>query len=185
MRHGIMLMVLLALVAVVPRTSAGDAGKEQGRKGAKKAEVSEKTGTADFMASLWSKIVKTGKKRSPAVTTAVAGIRGAEQEKEKELTPYWKGKKQSKDGAAMSEIEALIDRKEYAGAIEALKAFGPSYPDSPLKPTAVLMLAYCYTQTGKGGVAKLSFEGFIKDYPNHELVADARDGIELLKGEGK
>lgn len=185
MRFRIILMAALLLAAYVPRISAEEAGKEQGKKGAKKEEVSEKTSTADFMASLWSKIVRSGKKKSSAVTTSVAGLRGAEQEKEKELTPYWKGKKENKDGAAMSEIEVLINKKEYAGAIEALKAFAPSYPDSPLKPTSVLMLAYCYTQTGKQGDAKLVFEGFLKDYPNHELAADAKAGIEILKGESK
>lgn len=185
MRLKIILMALLALAVAVPRINAEEAGKEQGKKGIKKEQASEKTGTADFMASMWSKIVRSGKKGSSAVPTAVAGLRGAEQEKEKELTPYWKGKEKSKDGAAMSEIEALINKKEYDRAIEALKSFVPSYPDSPLKPTSVLMLAYCYTQTGKQGAAKLAFESFLKDYPGHELAADAKAGIELLKGEDK
>lgn len=185
MRLRIILMALLVLAVAAPRIRAGEAGKEQGKKGTTKEDVSEKTNISDFMASMWSKIVKSGKKRPSSVPTAVAGLRGAEQEKEKELTPYWKGKEKSKDGAAMSEIEALINKKEYAGAIEALKAFAPSYPDSPLKPTSVLMLAYCYTQTGKQGDAKLVFEGFLKDYPNHELAADAKAGIEILKSESK
>lgn len=181
MRVRIMLMALLLIAAAVPRISAEEAGREQVKKGIK----SEKSSAADFLASFWSKIVRSGKKKSSAVPTAVAGLRGEEQEKEKELTPYWKGKEKSKDGPAMTEIEALINKKEYAGAIEALKSFGPSYPDSPLKPTSVLMLGYCYTQTGKEEAAKLAFEGFLKDYPNHELAADAKAGIEILKGVGK
>lgn len=176
MRQIIVLAVLL-MFAAGTTVSAEEAVK----KGAKKEEASEKAGTSDFMASMWSKIVKTGKKKSSAVPTAVAGLRGAEQEKEKELEPYWKGKEKSKDGAAMAEIEALVNKKEYVSAIESLKAFAPSYPDSPLKPTAVLMLAYCYTQTGEKNAARSAFEGFLKAYPDHELAADARKGIELLK----
>lgn len=185
MRVRIILMALLVFAASVTGARAEEAGKEQVKKGVKKEEVSEKAGTADFMASFWSKVVKSGKKGQSTVPTSVAGLRGAEQEKEKELVPYWKGKEKGKDGAAMTEIESLVSRKEFVKAIEALKSFGPSYPDSPLKPTSVLMLAYCYTQTGKEGAAKLAFEEFLKNYPNHELAADAKVGIEILKGEGK
>lgn len=185
MRFTIVLSAFLVFAAYVPGIRAEEAGKEQSKKVIKKQEVSEKSSAADFMASMWSKIVRSGKKKSSAVPTAVAGLRGAEQEKEKELTPYWKGKDKGKDGAAMTEIEALINKKEFAGAIEALKSFGPSYPDSPLKPTSVLMLGYCYTQTGKEDAAKLAFEGFLKEYPNHELAAEAKAGIEILKSEGK
>lgn len=178
------IVALLLLVSVTPGISAEEALKEPENKGAQKEGLSEKAGKADFMASLWSKIVKTGKKRSASVPTSVAGLRGAEQEKEKELVPYWKGKEKDKDAAAMSDIEDLINKNEFVGAIEALKSFGPSYPDSPLKPASVLMLAYCYTQTGKQGDARLAFENFLKDYPNHELALDAKAGIEFIKNEG-
>lgn len=178
------ILTLLLIASATPCLNAEEARKEVDGKNVGKEALSEKGGTADFMASFWSKIVKTGKKRTSSVPTAVAGLRGAEQEKEKELAPYWKGREKDKDAAAISEIEDLITKKEFPAAIEALKAFGPSFQDSPLKPTAVLMLAYCYTQTGKQGDARLTFEEFLKDYPNHELAVDARAGVDVIKNEG-
>lgn len=178
MKKANMIVALLLVVSTGTMTAAQEAVKA-GTKATK--ETGDEKNTADFMASLWSKVVKSGKKQSSAVPTSVAGLRGSEQEKAKELAPYWKGKEKSKDGAAMGEIEALINKKDYTSAIEALKAFGPSYQDSPLKPTSVLMLAYCYTQAGKPDEARAAFEGFLKGYPNHELAADAKAGIELLK----
>lgn len=178
-------MKVITVIMTVFMLAAGvSAVAAEEPKGAKKDAV-EKSGSADWMASFWSKVVKSGKKQASAVPTAVAGLRGAEQEKDKELTPYWKGKEKSKDGAAMGEIETLINKKEFASAIEALKTFAPSYPDSPLKPTSMLILGYCYTQTGKTNEARSTFERFLKEYPDHELAGDAKTGIEILKGEGK
>src|SRR3990172_2864295 len=105
--------------------------------------------------------------------------------KGKELTPYWKGKEANKDSASMAKVETLINKKDFGGAIEELKSFKQLYPDSPLKPIAILSLAYCYAQAGKADEAKQAFEGFLRDYPDHELTADARAGLELLKGENK
>jgi len=39
-----------------------------------------------------------------------------------------------------------------------------------------------YAKAGKADDARTAFESFLKDY---ELAADARAGIELLKGENK
>src|SRR3989338_421681 len=63
--------------------------------------------------------------------------------------------------------------------------FGQTYPDSPLKPIAVLSLAYAYTEAGMTDDARLTFEAFLKDYPDHELSADAKTSIELLRTKRK
>lgn len=170
---------MLACYAGFSELNAQEAGKEKGRE-AKKTETTT-SGIQDWMASFWSKIAKVGKKGHTNVPTSVAGLRGAEQEKGKELTPYWKGKEQSKDGAAMAAVESLINKKDFEGAIEILISFGQTYPDSPLKPIAILSLAYAYTEAGKTDDARLTFEAFLKDYPDHELSADAKTSIELLK----
>lgn len=171
--------VLFAIALVfflgIPTLNAQEKGKEP----VKAAEG--RGGVQNFLASFWSKVVRVGKRGPSTVPTAVAGLRGAEQEKGKELTPYWKGKEKSKDGAAMAKVEALINKKDFDGAIETLKSFGQTYPDSPLKPVAILSLAYAYAQAGKTDEAKSTFEAFLKDYPDHELTADAKSGIELLK----
>ncbi|MBI3398285.1 MAG: tetratricopeptide repeat protein [Deltaproteobacteria bacterium] len=163
--------------------NAQEAGKAEGKEPQKAAAAT--SGIQDWMASFWSKIAKIGKKGHSNIPTSVAGLRGAEQEKSKELTPYWKGKGESKDGAAMAAVESLINKKDFGGAVEILESFGQTYPDSPLKPIAVLSLAYCYAQTGKSDNARQVFEAFIMDYPDHELAADAKAGLELLKKKNK
>lgn len=177
----VLFTAMLVFAAGISGLYAGETGK--GKEAVKATEG--KGGVQDFLASFWSKVVRVGKKGPSTVPTAVAGLRGAEQEKGKELTPYWKGKEKGKDSAAMAKVESLINKKDFAGAIEELKSFGQQYPDSPLKPVAALSLAYAYAQAGKTDEARSTFEGFLKDYPNHELTADAKAGIELLKGENK
>lgn len=179
----ITVLLTAALVFSSGWLNAQETGKAKGKEGVKTAEG--KGGIRDFLASFWSKVVRVGKKGQSTVPTAVAGLRGAEQEKGKELMPYWKGKEKSKDSAAMAKVESLINKKDFAGAIEELKSFGQTYPDSPLKPVAVLSLAYAYAQAGKTDEARATFESFLKDYPEHELAADAKAGIELLKKENK
>lgn len=172
--------VVIAAAFVCGLTFSVAFAEEKGKE-VKKGEAVEKAELKDWMASFWSRLSKIRKKEETAVPTAVIGLKGAEQDKTKELTPYWKGREKSRDVTVMAEIESLIAKKDLAGAIEALKTFGPSYPDSPLKPVAVLSLAYCYAQSGKPNEARAAFEGFLKDYPNHELAAEAKAGIELLK----
>lgn len=43
----------------------------------------------------------------------------------------------------------------------------------------------CLFTREEQNAARPAFEGFLKAYPGHELAADARKGIELLKGEGR
>lgn len=179
------LSIFLAVAFVVSLGIIGLHAEDKGKEPAKKVEAKEKAGLHDWMASFWAKVTKVGKKGPSNVPTSVAGLRGAEQEKGKELTPYWKGKEKTKDGAAMGKAESLINKKDFGGAIEILKPFGQTYPDSPLRPVALLSLAYCYAEAGKQTDAKTAFEGFLKDYPEHELAADAKAGLELLKGENK
>jgi TolA-binding protein len=171
----------LVFLAGFSGLSAQETSKEK-KKEVVKAVTEGKTGIQSWMASFWAKISKVGKKGPSNVPTSVAGLRGAEQEKGKELTPYWKGKGKSKDSAAMAKVEALINKKDFNGAIDMLKSFGQQYPDSPLKPIAVLSLAYAYTEAGKSGEAKVTFENFLNEYPEHELAADARAGLEFLAG---
>lgn len=173
----VLFTAILVFSTGFPGACAEEAGKEKEIVKAPKG----KGNVEDFLASFWSKVVKIGKKEQSTVPTSVAGLRGVEQEKGKELRPYWKGKEKSKDGAAMAKVESLINKKDFAAAIEELKSFGQTYPHSPLKPIALLSLAYCYIQIEKSNDARQIFEAFIKDYPDHELTADARAGIELLK----
>jgi len=184
-----LIAVLLAMVITSFTGFSGlhaqERGKEKGRGGTVKKIEAEGRGVHDWMASFWAKISKIGKKGPSNIPTSVAGLRGVEQEKGKELTPYWKGKEANKDSASMAKVETLINKKDFGGAIEELKSFKQLYPDSPLKPIAILSLAYCYAQAGKADEAKKAFEGFLRDYPDHELTADARAGLELLKGENK
>ncbi|MBI5047423.1 MAG: outer membrane protein assembly factor BamD [Deltaproteobacteria bacterium] len=175
--------VLLSL-AGFPGLNAQETSKEK-KKEAVKAGAEGKTGIQNWMASFWARISKVGKKGPSNIPTSVAGLRGAEQEKGKDLTPYWKGKEKSKDSAAMAKVEALINKKDFNGAIDMLRSFGQQYPDSPLKPIAVLSLAYAYTEAGKAGEAKITFENFLNEYPEHELASDARAGLELLAGKNK
>lgn len=178
--------LITGLFAAMLVFSAGFQWAIAGEKGKEPVKAGEsKNGVQGFLVSFWSKVMKVGKKGRSTVPTAVAGLRGAEQEKGKELTPYWKGKEKSKDGAAMAKVESLLNKKDFEGAIDILKAFGQAYPDSPLKPVADLSLAYAYAQAGKTDKARSTFEDFLKDYPNHELASDAKTGIELLKGENK
>lgn len=178
----IVIAIFTIAVVIFTGISASDAQEtRKEKKGISKKAGVEGKGMHYWVSSFWSKVATVGKRGRSTIPTAVAGVKGAEQEKNKELTPYWKGKEKSKDGAAMTEIESLINQKDFAKAIDSLKSFRETYPDSPLKPIAILSLAYCYVEDGKTDEAKLVFEDFIKNYPDHELSADAKEGIELLK----
>lgn len=178
-----MKLITVLLAAVLVFSSGWSTAQEKGKEPVKAGEG--KGGIRDFLASFWSKVVKVGKKGQSNIPTAAAGLRGVEQEKGKDLAPYWKGKEKSKDGAAMAKAESLINKKDFNGAIDILKSFGQQYSDSPLKPVALLSLAYAYTEAGKSDEARGVFENFLTDYPDHELASDARTGIELLKNGNK
>ena len=181
----LLIIIVTTLMMVSTDLTGLNAQEAVKEKGAVKKVEGKEIGTHDWLASFWAKVAKVGKKEPTAVPTSVAGLRGAEQEKEKELAPYWKGKEKSKDRAAMATVESLISKKDFQGATEILKIFGQTYPESPLKPVAALSLAYCYAQMEKKNEAKQVFEVFLKDYPEHELATEARSGIELLKDRNK
>src|SRR3972149_4814111 len=165
-----LIAVLLAMVITSFTGFSGlhaqERGKEKGRGGTVKKIEAEGRGVHDWMASFWAKISKIGKKGPSNIPTSVAGLRGVEQEKGKELTPYWKGKEANKDSASMAKVETLINKKDFGAAKEELKSFKQLYPDSPLTS-----LASCSPTTASVALANLDSgildSGiFLRDYPD-------------------
>ena len=110
-------------------------------------------------------------------TTLVAGVRGAETTSST-LKPYWKGDK-TKDPAYAQEVAAygqaqgLADAGDLKQAAVALDGFIKTYPASTLKPNAVFATGLVYAGLGDKARSSAMLQTFVKDYPDHPLVADA------------
>src|SRR5512137_2985829 len=62
---------------------------------------------------------------------------------------------------------------QYQLALEELRLFAEHHPDSPRIPDAAYVSGECLMNDGKTREASRAFEGFIKRFPRHPLVADA------------
>ena len=117
--------------------------------------------------------------------TLIAGVRGAESTTSG-LQPYWKGDR-SEDPDYIEEVDTFLDAMELADAGKfeqatgALNAFSDSYPDSSLNPNVQFALGLACGQLGKNAEGVAALESFAKRYPEHPLVSDAKELIQVLQ----
>ena len=175
-------IIVLSLIALVPMwaTAAEDAANTKPRVEIQKVESS--SSLKGLLDQVWARLRAYGPNTSAynaRVTNAtlVAGVRGAEATSSA-LKPYWKGDK-TQDPTYVHEVDAygkaqgLADAGDLKQAAMALDGFIKTYPTSTLKPNAVFAAGLVYAGMGDKIKSSAMLQAFVKDYPDHPLVADA------------
>ncbi len=151
--------------------------------------VEEESAAKRLFSRMWSKlrgyVGRSEQSTMAGGRTLIAGVRGAETTTSG-LQPYWKGDR-SEDPDYIKEVDTFLDAMELADAgkfeqaTRALNAFSDSYPDSSLDPNVQFALGLVYGQLGKNAEGVAAFESFAKRYPEHPLVSDAEELIQVLQ----
>lgn len=85
------------------------------------------------------------------------------------------------DSEMFAQANQLQREGKYEDAIASYKSLVSSYPKSTYAPQAQFMVGFIYAnELKKIDEAKTAYEKFIKDFPEHEMVKDARWEIEHL-----
>ncbi len=153
-------------------------------------QVTEEQSAAKRLFSrMWSKlrgyVGRPGQSTSAGGRTLIAGVRGAESTASG-LQPYWKDDR-SEDPDYIREVDTffgameLADAGKFENATGVLNAFSNSYPDSTLNPNVQFALGLAYGQLGKNTEGVAALESFTSRYPEHPLVSDATELIEILR----
>ena len=151
--------------------------------------VEEESAAKRLFSRMWSKlrgyVGRSEQSTMAGGRTLIAGVRGAETTTSG-LQPYWKGDR-SEDPDYIKEVDTFLDAMELADAgkfeqaTRALNAFSDSYPDSSLDPNVQFALGLVYGQSGKNAEGVAALESFAKRYPEHPLVSDAEELIQVLQ----
>ncbi len=151
--------------------------------------VEEESAAKRLFSRMWSKlrgyVGRSEQSTMAGGRTLIAGVRGAETTTSG-LQPYWKGDR-SEDPDYIKEVDTFLDAMELADAgkfeqaTRALNAFSDSYPDSSLDPNVQFALGLVYGQLGKNAEGVAALESFAKRYPEHPLVSDAEELIQVLQ----
>ena len=183
-------IVVLTLLGLMPAwsTAAEDTAKTKPRVEIQKVEDG---GTLKgLLDQVWARLRTYGPNTSAydsraSTTTLVAGVRGTEATSSA-LKPYWKGDK-TKDPVYAQEVDAytkaqgLADTGDLKQAAAALDGFIKTYPASTLKPNAVFAAGLVYAGLGDKAKSSVMLQTFVKDYPDHPLVADAGKLMEEIR----
>ena len=137
--------------------------------------------------SIWSKFRSFNphsNQNATAKTVYTAGIRGAEStgtliqpQGKEDLTQDEAFQKELKlFGNAMTQL----DNGDLQKAASSLAAFLEHYAQSALRPNALFAQGISYAGLGDTQKSQRSLQEFIASYPNHPLVADAKQLIQQL-----
>jgi len=151
--------------------------------------VEDKGAAQRLLNHMWSKlrgyVPRSEQSTSTGGRTLIAGVGGVESTTGG-LQPYWKGDRRE-DPDYIKEVDAFLDAVELADAgkfeqaTEALNAFSDSYPASSLDPNVQFALGLAYGQLGKDAEGVAALELFAERYPEHPLVSDANELIQVLR----
>lgn len=123
-----MIKKVIGCIALIGLCVSLAGAEEQGKKS---------SGVSDWLKAIQKKIERIVPKKSVAMTTGVAGVRGAKEESQVKL--YWKGKK-GDEAVTEEELQRfksgveLAEKGDKDGSIKALEEFMKQYPDSALIP---------------------------------------------------
>jgi TolA-binding protein len=137
--------------------------------------------------SVWAhlkSINPTQKQSAKSNQTYVAGIRGAETT-DTLLKPYWKADlTQDEDFQAELEKFSLAQYKMDKGNLEAavvlFDGFLSQYEDSDMRPNALFAKSISLANIGQRKQSLAVMRLFVDENPNHPLLADAMQVINLL-----
>jgi len=169
---------------IVAAEDAGDSSSQVISAETNEIVQASEESVADYFGRFWSRIkaMTTVSSSGSNRTTAVAGLRGAEQDSD-ELSPYWKGdvpQSTAPDQVAFTAIGELIEKNDFAAAEEALMGFRQTHDKSPLRPHAEMTLAICQMQQGHKSSAKATLDGFLKEYGDHDLAPQAKAMMAMI-----
>ncbi len=151
--------------------------------------VEEEIAAKRLFSRMWSKlrgyVRRSEQSTSIGSRSLIAGVRGAESTTSG-LQPYWKGDR-IEDPDYIKEVDTFLDAMELADAgrfeqaTGTLNAFSDSYPASSLDPNVKFALGLAYGQLGNNAEAVATLELFATRYPEHPLVSDANELIQVLQ----
>ncbi len=137
--------------------------------------------------SVWAHLKSlnpTQKQSARSKQTYLAGIRGAETT-ETLLKPYWKGDL-TQDENFQAELERFslaqykMDQGDLEAAVVLFDGFLRQYEASDMRPNALFAKGISLANIGQRKQSLAVMRQFVDENPNHPLVADARQVINLL-----
>ena len=136
--------------------------------------------------SVWGKLrALSPQENRKTQRTVTAGVRGAETT-DSLIDPYWKGDKTDdpdyiKELSEFNSAYQMAENGDLQGAVKAFSSFISSHSDSDLKPNAQFAMGISYGGMGQAQASVNTLNAFIKEYPNHPMVADARQVMAEMK----
>ena len=137
--------------------------------------------------SVWAhlkSINPTQKQSAKSNQTYLAGIRGAETT-DTLLKPYWKADL-TQDENFQAELEKFslaqykMDKGNLEAAVVLFDGFLSQYEDSDMRPNALFAKSISLANIGQRKQSLAVMRQFVDENPNHPLLADARQVINLL-----
>jgi len=177
----VLLMSVILLFGLDSLYSAGGAAPPK-----KTTPVAAKPTGKELYGMVWTRVrpTRAPSRRISFGTGAVAGVRGAREDKT--LQPYWKGEKTklTPEMEEFSKAAVLLNRAKYEEATAAFNAWLTGYPKSDLAPRVKLSLALSYAYLDKKADAANVLNQFLKDYPGNELEPMAKQLLADLNSGG-
>jgi TolA-binding protein len=139
----------------------------------------------DALRNLSGMLPKQGSRSADPRQSATMGIRGSETTTSL-INPYWKDDK-GDDAAFQAEVQGygaaqqLLEEGKLQEAATAFGDFIQAHPASDLLPNARFGQALALAAQGDKKKGSEAMAAFMKDYPQHPLVADARKVLAELK----
>jgi hypothetical protein len=117
--------------------------------------------------------------------TYVAGIRGAESP-DTLLQPYWKADLTQDENfqaelVKFSRAQHEMDKGELQAAVELFDGFLSEYAHSNMRPNALFGKSISLASIGQSKRSMDVMRQFMNENPNHPLIGDAKQVIEVLK----
>ena len=166
-----------------PAAAEDKASSESAKPVTETATVTEDDDSWSIIDSLWTKVRSVMisdeevAKGEDVRYSSTAGIRGSKSSSDI-LKPIWKGRKTDghmpADVRFYNQAKADFEKGDYESAVSKLKEFQKVYKYSQIRPQAQILLALSYAKCKKQDEAVKALDCFLKDYPGHELCADAK-----------
>jgi TolA-binding protein len=140
-----------------------------------------------FFKSVWAhlkSLTPTQKQSAKSTQTYVAGIRGAETT-DTLLKPYWKADL-TRDESFQAELEKFslaqykMDKGDLEAAVDLFDGFLSQYKRSDMRPNALFGKSISLANIGQREQSLAVMRQFVDENPNHPLVEDAKQVINLL-----
>lgn len=180
------IIVVLLSMACLPGLSV--AAEQLAKEPAMVVQQEQQSVFKGLLYQVWGKLRTLSPKasnRNQNRAVVTAGVRGAETT-DSLINPYWKGDKTDdpdyiKELTEFNSAHQLAENGDLPSAVKALSAFISAYDNSDLKPNAQFALGISYGGMGNAKSGVNTLNAFVKENPNHPMVADAKQVIAELQ----